>query len=150
MLDGRLTAGLEAGALERLGRAKGVVKASRRDLAPLIVQGGTAGTTVAATMAIAARAGIAVFATGRIGGVHRGAEASFDISADLIELGRTPVAVVSAGAKSILDIPKTLEVLETQGVPVIGYRTAAFPPSSRPRAGRRSTTSATAPSRSRR
>lgn len=135
VLDGRLTAGLEAGALERLGRAKGVVKASRRDLAPLIVQGGTAGTTVAATMAIAARAGIAVFATGGIGGVHRGAEASFDISADLIELGRTPVAVVSAGAKSILDIPKTLEVLETQGVPVIGYRTAAFPAFFTPESG---------------
>ena len=86
-------------------------------------------------MAIAARAGIAVFATGGIGGVHRGAEASFDISADLIELGRTPVAVVSAGAKSILDIPKTLEVLETQGVPVIGHRTAAFPAFFTPESG---------------
>ncbi len=135
VLDGRLTAGLDQSALERLGRATGVAKASRRDLAPLMVQGATAGTTVAATMAIAARAGIRVFATGGIGGVHRGAEASFDISADLIELGRTPVAVVSAGAKSILDIPKTLEVLETQGVPVIGYRTAAFPAFFTPESG---------------
>ena len=91
------------------------------------MRGGTAGTTVAATMVLAARAGIAVFATGGIGGVHRGASETFDISADLLELARTPVAVVCAGAKSILDIPKTLEFLETHGVPVLGYRTTAFP-----------------------
>src|SRR5204863_3892003 len=100
-----------------------VLKASRRELAAAIAQGRTAATTVSATMALAHRAGISVFATGGIGGVHRGAEQSFDISADLIELARTPVAVVCAGAKSILDIPKTLEMLETLGVPVIGYGT---------------------------
>lgn len=135
VLDGRLAAGLDAEDLDRLGRANDVAKASRRDLAPLVVRGATAGVTVAATMAIAARAGIEVFATGGIGGVHRGAEASFDVSADLVELGRTPVAVVSAGAKSILDIPKTLEALETQGVPVIGYRSAAFPAFFTPESG---------------
>jgi len=96
-------------------------------MALYVAQGLTAGTTVAATMLIAARAGIGVFATGGIGGVHRGAESTFDISADLIELSRSPVAVVCAGAKSILDLPKTLEVLETYGVPVIGYRTGEFP-----------------------
>lgn len=127
VLDGRLVAGLDAAALDRLGRAEGVFKATRRDLAPVIVRGATAGTTVAATMAIAAMAGIAVFATGGIGGVHRGAEETFDISADLIELARTPVTVVCAGAKSILDIPKTLEFLETHGVPVLGYGTTEFP-----------------------
>src|SRR5690606_28217206 len=89
--------------------------------------GELAGTTVATTMQIAALAGITLFATGGIGGVHRGAEETFDISADLEELSRTPVAVVCAGAKSILDIPKTLEVLETNGVPVLGYRTDDFP-----------------------
>ncbi len=102
-------------------------KASRRDLAAILVKGLTAGTTVATTMQIAAMAGIRVFATGGIGGVHRGAESTFDISADLTELSQTPVAVVCAGAKSILDIPKTLEVLESNGVPVIGYGTDAFP-----------------------
>jgi pseudouridine-5'-phosphate glycosidase len=102
-------------------------KASRRDLAALVATGATAGTTVSATMLVAARCGIAIFATGGIGGVHRGADKTFDISADLIELGRTPVAVVCSGAKSILDLGKTLEVLETQGVPVLGYRTDIFP-----------------------
>jgi pseudouridine-5'-phosphate glycosidase len=102
-------------------------KASRRDLAAILVKGLTAGTTVATTMQIAAMAGIKVFATGGIGGVHRGAESTFDISADLTELSQTPVAVVCAGAKSILDIPKTLEVLESNGVPVIGFGTDAFP-----------------------
>ena len=105
----------------------GVVKASRRDLALVAARKGSAGTTVAATMFIAGLAGIEIFATGGIGGVHRGAEETFDISADLVELSRTRVAVVCAGAKSILDIGKTLEFLETQGVAVVGYRTDEFP-----------------------
>ena len=126
--EGDLRVGLPPADLEALARAGGSAeKASRRDLAALVAGQGTAGTTVATTMMIAALAGIRVFATGGIGGVHRGAEASFDISADLEELGRTPVAVVCAGAKSILDIPKTLEVLETKGVPVVGYGTNDFP-----------------------
>lgn len=104
-----------------------VTKASRRDLSLAVARGTHASTTVAGTMILAAQAGIHVFATGGIGGVHRGAECSFDVSADLMELGRTPVAVVCAGVKSILDIPKTLEVLETQGVPVIGLGTSTFP-----------------------
>ena len=103
------------------------MKLSRADLAFALAEGRSGGTTVAATMIAAARAGIAVFATGGIGGVHRGAEASFDISADLDELARTPVIVVSAGAKAILDIPKTLEVLETRGVPVVAYGQDALP-----------------------
>jgi pseudouridine-5'-phosphate glycosidase len=128
IMDGRLAVGLSDEDLERLAlEGKTAAKASRRDLSALLVSGRLAGTTVATTMQIAALAGIQVFATGGIGGVHRGAEASFDISADLDELGRTPVAVVCAGAKSILDIPKTLEVLETRGVPVIGYGTDEFP-----------------------
>jgi len=128
IMDGRLAVGLSDEDLERLAlEGKTAAKASRRDLSALLVSGRLAGTTVATTMQIAALAGIQVFATGGIGGVHRGAEASFDISADLDELGRTPVAVVCAGAKSILDIPKTLEVLETHGVPVIGYGTNEFP-----------------------
>jgi pseudouridine-5'-phosphate glycosidase len=127
VLDGVLRIGLAPTELEALASRKDVAKASRRDLPIVAARGGSAGTTVAATMFLAARAGIPVFATGGIGGVHRGAEASFDISADLLELGRSPVAVVCAGAKSILDIPKTLEVLETQGVAVIGYGTGAFP-----------------------
>ncbi len=127
VIDGKCRIGLDDAAFERLARDKAVGKASSRDLAALMVRRGSAGTTVSATMRLAALAGIAVFATGGIGGVHRGAEQSFDISADLIELGTTPVAVVSAGAKSILDIPKTLEVLETQRVPVITYRSDDFP-----------------------
>jgi pseudouridine-5'-phosphate glycosidase len=128
IIDGRLSVGVAGTELERLARAgHAAAKASRRDLAALVAGGGMAGTTVATTMQIAAMAGISVFATGGIGGVHRGAETSFDISADLEELGRTPVAVVCAGAKSILDIAKTLEVLETKGVPVIGFGTDAFP-----------------------
>jgi pseudouridine-5'-phosphate glycosidase len=128
IMGGRLRAGLDAAALEELARAGGTAsKASRRDVAALLASGELGGTTVATTMWIAAQAGIAVFATGGIGGVHRGAEETFDISADLSELGRTPVAVICAGAKSILDIPKTLEVLETNGVPVIGYQTDDFP-----------------------
>jgi len=127
VVGGRLTAGLDAKTLDRLGSAKNVAKASRRDLAAAMVKEADAGTTVAATMAIAERAGIPVFATGGIGGVHRGAEQTFDVSADLVELSRTPVAVVCAGCKSILDIGKTLEFLETQGVPVVGYGTDEFP-----------------------
>jgi pseudouridine-5'-phosphate glycosidase len=127
VIDGLLRIGLERGELEALGRASGVVKASGRDLAAVMTRKGTAGTTVSATMRIAHLAGIGIFATGGVGGVHRGAEATFDISADLTELGATPVAVVCAGVKSILDIPKTLEVLETQRVPVIAYGTDDFP-----------------------
>ena len=127
IIGGALHVGLEAGELDALARDRTAAKASRRDMALVVAQGRTAGTTVAATMLIAARAGIPIFATGGIGGVHRGAELTFDVSADLIELSRTPVTVVCAGAKSILDLPKTLEVLETYGVPVIGYRTNEFP-----------------------
>jgi pseudouridine-5'-phosphate glycosidase len=128
IMDGKFCVGLGVEDLERLAKAGGTAaKASRRDVSALLVNKQTAGTTVATTMQIAAAAGIKVFATGGIGGVHRGAEETFDISADLEELSRTPVAVVCAGAKSILDIPKTLEVLETNGVPVLGYRTDDFP-----------------------
>jgi pseudouridine-5'-phosphate glycosidase len=127
VMAGRVRVGLDATELDGLAAAQGVAKASRRDLAALLVREAAGGTTVAGTMIAAARAGIAIFATGGIGGVHRGAEQTFDISADLAELARTPVAVVCAGCKSILDIPKTLEVLETHGVPVLGYRTDDFP-----------------------
>lgn len=127
VLDGRLHVGLEPAELDRLGRAEGVMKLSRGDLAACIAAGRTGATTVAATMIAAHLAGIAVFATGGIGGVHRGAEQSFDISADLRELALTPVTVVAAGAKAILDLPKTLEVLETYGVPVIAVGQDAFP-----------------------
>jgi pseudouridine-5'-phosphate glycosidase len=121
VLDGTLRAGLDDAELEALAQAKGVAKLSRADMAACIATGGTGATTVAATMIAARLAGIHVFATGGIGGVHMGAELSFDISADLLELAQTPVTVVAAGAKAILDIPKTLEVLETQGVPVITF-----------------------------
>ncbi len=127
VIGGALAVGLEEAELDALARDTGAVKASRRDLSAAMAQRRNAGTTVAATMAITDMAGIALFATGGIGGVHRGAESSFDISADLIELSRTPVAVVCAGAKSILDIPRTLEFLETQGVPVFGFRCEDFP-----------------------
>ena len=127
VIDGRMRVGLSAGEIDALARDRGAAKASRRDLAFLIAAHRSAGTTVAATMLIAAKAGIPVFATGGIGGVHRGAEVTFDISADLEELATSPVTVVCAGAKSILDLPKTLEVLETKGVPVIGYGTDELP-----------------------
>jgi pseudouridine-5'-phosphate glycosidase len=127
VIDGELFAGLDDRSIERLGNDKGVVKASSRDLAPVMVRKGSAGTTVSATMRIAELAGIPIFATGGIGGVHRGAETSFDVSADLTELGRTGTAVFCAGVKSILDIPKTLEFLETQRVPVIAFGTDEFP-----------------------
>ncbi|MBD8661939.1 pseudouridine-5'-phosphate glycosidase [Rhizobium sp. CFBP 8752] len=127
VIDGELRVGLEHDELEKLAQAKGVVKASGRDLAVAMVRGQTAGTTVSATMLLADLAGIEIFATGGVGGVHRGAEQTFDISADLTELGRTKTAVVCAGVKSILDIAKTLEYLETQRVPVIAYGTEDFP-----------------------
>lgn len=128
VVDGRLTAGLSPGQIETLGRAgPAVTKVSRRDLPFIVTAGQTGATTVAATMIIAAMAGIRVFATGGIGGVHRGATQTFDISADLQELAQTSVAVVCAGAKSILDLGLTLEYLETHGVPVIGYRTGQLP-----------------------
>ncbi len=127
VLDGVLHVGLEADTLQALGKAEGVAKLSRADFAACLATGGTGATTVAATMIAARLAGISVFATGGIGGVHKGAEHSFDISADLMELAQTPVTVVAAGAKAILDVPKTLEVLETQGVPVISYGQDSFP-----------------------
>lgn len=127
VIDGRLRVGLVRADLELLATGRNIAKASRRDLAALVATRGHGATTVAATMAIAALAGIGIFATGGIGGVHRGAESTMDVSADLYELARTPVAVVCAGAKSILDIPKTLELLESLGVPVLGYRTDDFP-----------------------
>ncbi|MEO1603047.1 MAG: pseudouridine-5'-phosphate glycosidase, partial [Pseudomonadota bacterium] len=127
VIEGELHIGLDAPMLTALAAASGVRKLSRADLAAAIIDGATGSTTVAATMIAARLAGIETFATGGIGGVHRGAETTFDVSADLQELARTPVTVVAAGAKAILDIPKTLEVLETLGVPVIGFRTDDFP-----------------------
>jgi pseudouridine-5'-phosphate glycosidase len=127
VLDGKLHVGLEQDAIKKLAQTPNAMKLSRADLAFAISQGKTGATTVAATMIAAHLAGISVFATGGIGGVHRGASESFDISADLQELGRTPVIVVAAGAKAILDIPKTLEVLETLGVPVATIGQDSFP-----------------------
>lgn len=127
VLDGKPTVGLLDAELQALARKTGILKASRRDLAVAILKRMTASTTVAATMMLAHQAGIRLFATGGIGGAHRGPSHSWDISADLSELARTPVAVVCAGAKSILDIPRTLEILETAGVPVVGYGTEEFP-----------------------
>jgi pseudouridine-5'-phosphate glycosidase len=127
VIDGRIHVGVSDQELERLAQAKDVVKASGRDLAAAIVRKRSAGTTVSATMRVAELAGIKIFATGGVGGVHRGAEQTFDISADLTELGQTGTAVVCAGVKSILDIPKTLEFLETQRVPIIAYGSDDFP-----------------------
>lgn len=127
VINGKLHVGLEAAELSSLGQAQGVAKLSRADMAACIATGGTGATTVAATMIAAHFAGIEVFATGGIGGVHQGAETSFDISADLHELAQTPVTVVAAGAKAILDLAKTLEVLETLGVPVIAHGQDEFP-----------------------
>jgi len=121
------TVGLTGEQLRELATATGVVKASRRDLGAAVALRQLAATTVSATMALAHKAEIRVFATGGLGGAHRPPAPASDISADLTELGRTPVLVVCAGAKSILDLPRTLELLETLGVPVLGYRTAAFP-----------------------
>ncbi|MGE0501893.1 MAG: pseudouridine-5'-phosphate glycosidase [Rhizobiaceae bacterium] len=127
VIDGRVKVGLTDSQREALAKTTGAMKLSRADLAYAVSERRTGGTTVAATMIVAALAGIRVFATGGIGGVHKGAEQSFDISADLDELARTPVIVVSAGAKAILDVGKTLEVLETRGVPVVAYGTDVVP-----------------------
>lgn len=127
LLEGKIHVGLSASQLESLGNCGKAMKASRRDLAFVLTRKATAGTTVACTMICAAIAGVRFFATGGVGGVHRGAAATFDISADLQELAQTQVCVVSAGAKAILDLPLTLEYLETHGVPVLGFRTEEFP-----------------------
>lgn len=125
LIDGKIQVGLSTSQLERLATAKGAIKVSRRDFGLTLARGLVGGTTVAGTLFVAHQAGIQVFATGGIGGVHR--NAPFDVSTDLVELGRTPMVVVCAGAKSILDLPATLEVLETQGVFVLGYQTNDFP-----------------------
>lgn len=127
ILDGRVIIGCTEEQIDELAAAKDVAKVSRRDLAAVVAGERNGATTVAGTMVCAAEAGIPVMATGGIGGVHRGGETSLDISADLEELARTPVAVVCSGAKSILDIARTLEFLETKGVPVAGFATDAFP-----------------------
>jgi pseudouridine-5'-phosphate glycosidase len=121
MIKGKIKVGLTRGELEFMATSKDILKASRRDLAVIVAKGLNGATTVAATMVVAEKAGIKVFATGGIGGVHRGAEKTFDISADLQELARIPVAVVCSGAKAILDLPLTKEYLESIGVPVIGF-----------------------------
>src|SRR5262245_8573859 len=126
IIQGQARVGLGDAELQRLAQ-RNIAKAARRDLAPLLVQGKDAATTVSATVFLAHQAGIRVFATGGIGGVHRDAGTSFDISADLIELSRNPVCVVCSGAKAILDVPATLEFLETHGVPVVGCATSTFP-----------------------
>ncbi len=127
ILDGKIKVGLSEAEVETLGKSKDVLKVSRRDLPFVVAKGLNGATTVASTMIVAALAGIRVFATGGIGGVHRRAQQTFDISADLTELAQTDVLIVCAGAKSILDIGLTLEVLETYGVPVAGYQTDEFP-----------------------
>jgi pseudouridine-5'-phosphate glycosidase len=127
IIKGEIKVGLTRGELEFMATSKDILKASRRDLAVIMAKGLNGATTVAATMMVAERAGIKVFATGGIGGVHRGAEKTFDISADLQELARTPVTVVCSGAKSILDLPLTKEYLETMGVPVIGFGSEELP-----------------------
>ena len=125
--EGRVQVGVSEEVLEALAVGKGVAKVSRRDFGVVLARGGLGATTVSGTLIGARAAGIRVFATGGIGGVHRGVADTWDISADIPELAQSPVAVVSAGAKSILDLPKTLEALETAGVPVLGYRTEEFP-----------------------
>jgi len=127
IIKGKMKVGLTRSELEFMATSEDILKASRRDLAVIIAKGLNGATTVAATMIVAERAGIKVFATGGIGGVHRGAEKTFDISADLQELSRTPVAVVCSGVKSILDLPLTKEYLETMGVPVIGFGSKELP-----------------------
>ena len=126
-MDGKIKIGLEESDLLKLATEKKVTKVSRRDLAEVLSKKITGATTVATTMICANLAGIKVFVTGGVGGVHRGSEHTMDISADLEELAQTPVTVVCAGAKAILDLPRTLEYLETKGVPVIGYKTDIFP-----------------------
>lgn len=135
LLEGHIVVGLDEAQIARLGSEEGVLKASRRDLGVALARRATAATTVAGTLACATLAGIRVFATGGIGGVHRGAAATFDISADLIELSRAPVLTVCAGAKAILDLPLTLEYLETHGVPVIGFQTSELPAFYTPESG---------------
>jgi pseudouridine-5'-phosphate glycosidase len=127
IINGRIKIGLSEEGLEFMGTSKEILKASRRDLPVVLAKGLSAATTVSATMICANLAGIKVFVTGGIGGVHRGAEQTFDISADLQELANTDVAVVCAGAKAILDLSRTLEYLETFGVPVVGFKTWEFP-----------------------
>jgi pseudouridine-5'-phosphate glycosidase len=127
VIDGALVVGLTDAQITRLATEPGVRKLSRSDLGHALATSACGATTVSATMIAAHRAGIALFATGGIGGVHRGVERTMDISADLTELARTPVCVVASGVKSILDLPRTLEVLETYGVPVIGYQTSELP-----------------------
>jgi pseudouridylate synthase len=127
VIRGELRVGLEPPDIELLARREGIAKLSRRDLALACARGLDGATTVSGTMVAARLAGISVFATGGIGGVHRDVAESMDVSADLLELARTPVLVISAGAKAILDLPRTVELLETQGVPVVGYRTDDFP-----------------------
>ena len=127
IIEGRIKIGLSDAELDWLGTAKDVMKLSRADLPYAVAAKRHGATTVAATMICAHLAGIRVFATGGIGGVHQGVESTMDISADLDELARTPVAVICAGAKAILDLPRTLEYLETRGVPVVGYGTDRFP-----------------------
>lgn len=127
IIEGRIKVGLTEEELEFMGKEKNIIKASRRDLPVIVSKGLNGATTVASTMICANMAGIRVFVTGGIGGVHRGAQETFDISADLMELASTNVAVICAGAKSILDIGLTLEYLETHGVPVLGYQTEDFP-----------------------
>jgi len=127
VLDGKLVVGLTEEEIAAVAETTDVAKASSSDLSAILASGRPGATTVAATVFIAARAGIDIVATGGIGGAHRGSENTFDISADLTELARTPVAVVCSGAKVILDLPKTLEILETMGVPVVGYATSEFP-----------------------
>ena len=127
VIGGKIKVGLTRNELEFMATSRDILKASRRDLSVIVAKGLNGATTVAATMVVAERAGIKVFATGGIGGVHRGAEKTFDISADLQELARTPVVVVCSGAKAILDLPLTKEYLETMGVPVIGFGTEELP-----------------------
>lgn len=127
IINGRIKIGLSEEELEFMGTSREILKASRRDLPAVLAKGLNAATTVSATMICANLAGIKVFVTGGIGGVHRGAEQTFDISADLQELANTDVAVICAGAKAILDLPRTLEYLETFGVPVVGFKTWEFP-----------------------
>ena len=127
IINGKLIAGLTSEEIDYMGKTSGIAKVSRRDIPYIVSSGKDGATTVASTMIIAEMAGIKVFATGGIGGVHRGAETTMDISADLEELSQTDVAVVCAGAKSILDIGLTLEYLETKGVPVLGYKTDELP-----------------------
>ena len=145
ILDGRLRVGLSPSEVEHFAKTPELAKVSRRDLAPLIANNGPGATTVAGTMICAHAAGIHVFATGGLGGVHRFVAESLDISADIAELARTPVAVVCSGAKSILDLPKTVEALETVGVPVLGLEPTTSQPFRYARAACRSTAGWIAP-----